>query len=149
MARKKKYLGLSKKSDLKIRQELYDQDDYVDKLSDEDKDWLSRFNLEDISGNFEHSGERIYKEKLITKKIKSTGKEKIIDNSKKDSNKRNYDRNRDAYSKSKSLNLLMDYDNILGGYDMYNRSTNLHEAEDVMIQVLDWFKKKTKNAKKV
>lgn len=49
---------MSKKVNLKSRQHLLDFD-YLDKLNDEEKDWLNRFVEEEIHANFNHGGEII------------------------------------------------------------------------------------------
>lgn len=46
----------------KTRWELIDQD-YINKLSEEEKQWLSNFNEEYISGNFNHKGKRLHRKK--------------------------------------------------------------------------------------
>jgi hypothetical protein len=48
---KAKYPGLKKNLNVKVRQELIDHD-YIDKLNDEEKAWLSKFNEEYVSASF-------------------------------------------------------------------------------------------------
>jgi hypothetical protein len=61
-----KYPGLDKSVNLRIRQELIDQD-YISKLSDKEKKFLSDFNEESIGGNFNHSGKKLHKTKAQRK----------------------------------------------------------------------------------
>lgn len=49
--KKSKYPGLNPKVNTRKRQHLIDQD-YVDKLNDEEKAWLNKFNEETISASF-------------------------------------------------------------------------------------------------
>lgn len=73
--------GLKKNLFSKIKQEYHDLD-YVDKLSEEEKEWLSRFMEEDLGARLNHDGKKIYKKKL--------GKAECY--------RRNNQRNRDLYS---------------------------------------------------
>ena len=59
---KTKYPGLVQNVNPKTRWEHIDFD-YLDKLSDEEKRWLSNFNEEYLSGNFNHPGKRLNKTK--------------------------------------------------------------------------------------
>lgn len=108
MAKKKKSLAHKKKRDSKknpglekhlfskIKQEYHDID-YIDKLSDEEKNWLSRFTEEDLGANIHHKGAKVYK-KLHTK----AGRKKIWD--------RNNQRNRDIYGRAKAAGMTLDLD---------------------------------------
>jgi hypothetical protein len=49
--KRSKYPGLDKSVNSKLRHEIIDHD-YIEQLSDEEKEWLSNFNEEYISGNF-------------------------------------------------------------------------------------------------
>lgn len=73
--------GLVHEVNPKTRWELMDQD-YIDKLTEKEKEWLSNFNEEYISGNFSHKGKKFHK----TKK------------SKRECYNRNNARNRDLYT---------------------------------------------------
>jgi hypothetical protein len=86
---KTKYPGLNKKLHLMIRQELLDQD-YIDKLSDAEKKWLSDFNEEYVAADFRHKGKKLH-----------TRKKQI-----RDINRANYARRTDAYSVSKVNGML-------------------------------------------
>lgn len=57
-----KNVGLKKEFFSRIKQEYHDID-YCDKLSDKEKDWLSRFMQEDLGANFSHKGGKIYRSK--------------------------------------------------------------------------------------
>lgn len=76
-----KYPGLDKRVNSRTRHELIDFD-YVDKLSDTEKKWLSNFMEEWLSGNFNHEGRIFHKSKK----------------SKRECYNRNNARNRDAMS---------------------------------------------------
>jgi hypothetical protein len=57
-----KYPGLVKEVNPRTRWEYLDQD-YVDKLSDKEKEFLSNFNEEWLSGNFNHPGRKLHRTK--------------------------------------------------------------------------------------
>lgn len=78
---KVKFPGLVKAVNSRPRQEHIDFD-YLDKLTDAEKQWLSNFNEEWLSGNFNHPGKIFHKSKK----------------SKRDCYNRNNARNRDLYS---------------------------------------------------
>jgi len=113
-----KYPGLDKKYNLKIRQELIDQD-YIDKLTDEEKDWLSRFNEEYVSANFQHKGKKLHK----TKKQK---RERYQANNK---------RNVDIFAVSKANEMLRGEKDIKSVLD--KSDTNASQHEDTMIALID------------
>lgn len=130
-----KLAGIKKNYNLKIRQEILDQD-YIDKLSDKEKDWLSRFNEEYVSANFNHEGKRIHPKKYKTKKVKTTGATRKIDVFKKDCEDKNNARNRDSYAITKSNNMLKgakDAQTAVEG--IRNYVTN--ETEDMLITIID------------
>jgi hypothetical protein len=60
--RKRKYPGLEKGMNLKIRWELIDQD-YINSLSDKDKEWLNNFMQEYVIADFRHKGKVLHKNK--------------------------------------------------------------------------------------
>lgn len=105
------YSALDKDANLMIRQDLLDYD-YLDKLNDKDKMWLNNFTAEYVHADFNHSGKRIHKKKLVTKKIKSTGQKRVFDVGKKDANDRNNARNSDVYAKAKANFILETEDKI-------------------------------------
>ena len=86
-----KYPGLNKSYFSRIKQEYHDID-YVNKLSEEEKEWLSSFMEEDLGARFNHKRKKIYK--------------KVGD--KRASYRRNNYRNMDIYSNSKAANRLID-----------------------------------------
>lgn len=93
-----KNVGLNKRYFSKIKQEYHDID-YVHKLDDKQKKWLSEFMQEDLGANLRHSGRKKYKTKQ----------------DKKDVFDRNNARNRDIYSLAKATGRTVDvpYDVIL------------------------------------
>lgn len=124
------YPGLDKNVNLKIRHELMDQD-YIHKLSPEEKDWLSRFNEEYNGNNFKHKGDILH----TTKELK------------KDCERKNNSHNRDASStagvkkklinvqiKSNSQNINKDSNNLLFEN---NKTTNPNEREDLLNKIID------------
>ena len=90
-----KYPALDKKFTLKTRQELVDYD-YIDKLSEAEKDWLNRFTEEYTNAKFNHDGKKIQKSKKYTK----------------DSYDRNNSRNRDILTRVKASGKLKDTETI-------------------------------------
>lgn len=88
-----KNVGLRKEKFSKIKQEYHDID-YVNKLNDEEKQWLSKFLEEDLGARFNHGQENIYTEKDDVRA----------------SYRRNNQRNRDLYAIERAKGNL-----ILGG----------------------------------
>lgn len=119
---KVKYPGLDKTVNLKIRQELFDQD-YIDKLSDKEKQWLSNFNEEYISSNFNHPGRKLHKSKK----------------SKRDCYNRNNARNRDIYSIAKTNDMLKD-DKSTQAIIEDQSVVNPEDTENFLVDMID-FKK--------
>ena len=85
----RKYPGLATETTLPIRTDILDYD-YIDKLSDKEKEWLNRFSEEWIHANLNHSGKKFHKKREDRKII----------------NDRNNARNRDIYSRTKIRKLL-------------------------------------------
>lgn len=56
----KKNVGLDKTKFSKIKQEYHDYD-YIDKLDDKHKEWLSRFTEEDLGARLNHPNRKIYR----------------------------------------------------------------------------------------
>lgn len=63
---KNKYAALDPKLNLKTRQDLIDFD-YLDKLSDKEKEWLNTFSEEYNNANFNHGKKVLHKTKLLKK----------------------------------------------------------------------------------
>lgn len=135
----KKFMSLRSKSrfpainpalNLKIRHDDMDQD-YIDKLTDEEKDWLNRFNEEYVNTNFNHEGERIHPKKYTTKTVKKTGKRRKIDVYKQESENRNNRRNNDSYAITKCNGMLKGEDSIHGN------GTKNDSVEDALIAFID------------
>ncbi len=121
---------------LKIRQEEI-QIDYLNKLNDKEKAWLNQFNKEFVLASFkkEDKKERLHPVVYVTKKVKTTGKKKKVDVYKKDCEDRNNSRNRDSYGITKINNMLKGEKGLIAVEN--NRSTNLHETENTLIEYLD------------
>lgn len=83
---KEKYPALKQNLNLKTRYELVDYD-YIDQLSDKEKDWLNRFTEEYTHAKFDHDGSRIQRKK----------KHEI------ESYNRNNSRNRDILTRAKAM----------------------------------------------
>ncbi len=111
-----KHNGLKKEFFSKIKQEYHDID-YVDKLSEQEKDWLSRFMNEDLGANL--------KENRESGKAINTDPKHI-----RDIWARNNARNADLYSKAKATGMLDTPDAIPD--DSYYES-----FEDAVIDQLD------------
>lgn len=141
-----KYPGLVKEMNLKIRQELIDQD-YINKLSEDEKKWLNQFNKEYITADFRDKKNRLHPKKYTSKTLKSNGQKKKIDIYKKDCEDKNNSRNRDAYSITKVNNMLKG-DEAFPAIDIDNRSTNYHDTEDALIDYLDNLSNTSKDTSK-
>ncbi len=83
---KTKYPALNSEFNLRSRQELYDWD-YIDKLSDKEKEWLNTFSEEFNNANFNHGKKILHKSKLM----------------KKDCYSKNNARNRDILTRQKAM----------------------------------------------
>ncbi len=107
--------------------------DYVDKLSPEEAQWLSNFNEEYVSGNFEHEGKRIHPKKKIKKIVKKTGEVKKLDKYKNDAETRNNKRNDDIFAITYSNNMLKDESKIAGSVNKHLQNNQ----EDTLIELID------------
>jgi hypothetical protein len=119
------YPGLKKQYNLKIRQELFDQD-YIDKLNDKEKAFLNKFNEEFINANFNHPAP-LHKGKKRQRECYG----------------RNNARNRDTMSITSTTKMLKDdsYYIYLDDLNSGNvRSSNPSEVEDVIIDAIDSLK---------
>lgn len=79
-----KHPELNKNLHLKIRQELIDYD-YLDKLNEEEKEWLNRFTKEYVSASFEKtkkgnpSPKNLHKGSKLRKKVYNANNKRNID----------------------------------------------------------------------
>lgn len=105
-----KYPALNPSLNLKTRTDLLDYD-YLDKLSDKEKEWLNRFTEEYTHAKFNHKGKRIQK-----------SKEQV-----KDSYDRNNSRNRDILTRVRASGRLKDIETIKG------RDMNIMNPEEELI----------------
>lgn len=98
---KTKLPGLKKNVNTKVRQELIDHD-YIDKLSVEEKEWLSKFNEEYLSGSFTKTKNGNYSSKNLhkTKKLRQ------------DCYNRNNWRNNDVLGVTKANGMLKDAESV-------------------------------------
>lgn len=140
--KKTKYPGLDPSVNTRIRHELLDCD-YLDKLTEKEKQWLNTFNLEYVSASFNHE-KRLHKKKMKTREIKSTGKKKKVDVGKKPSYDANNARNRDMFARAKTAYLLDFGDKSVEKASGTKRSTNLNETENVLIDLIDLKRAKEK-----
>lgn len=109
--------GLDQSVNSKLRWDLIDHD-YLDKLSDKEKQWLSDFNEAYISGSF----------KKGSKKFGKTKKER------RESYSRNNSRNRDLYAIIKATGYLKEFDVKEIESRQKNSASN---AEDILIEHID------------
>lgn len=109
-----KHPGLNKHFFSKIKQEYHDYD-YINKLSDKEKDWLSNFTEEYLGANLKHKGKKLHK----------------TDELRKDCYRKNNYRQRDLYSIKKAT----------GNLDMEDKLIILEEPqeneEDRLIDLID------------
>ncbi len=91
---REKYPALNFKRQVKTRLDQLDMD-YVDKLSDSEKEWLNAFLEETVITNFQHKGKKFYK----TKKARS------------EHYGSNNARNRCMFTKAKAMNTIMNTPN--------------------------------------
>jgi len=113
-----KYPGLDILCHPRIRREYLDQD-YIHKLNDEDKKWLSDFSEEWLGANFKHPGELIQK----------------TDEERKECYRRNSRRNRDITSIGNATGRIDSYENLK--YDIESKYANHNGFEELMIAYLD------------
>lgn len=109
------YPDLDPRFNLKSRMELIDQD-YLDKLSKEELEWLNKFNKETISASFNQENPR--KNLHKTKKLR------------KECYDRNNARNRDVLTRAKAANQLDDYEELV-------EKPESNDYEDRLIEELD------------
>lgn len=119
---KANFPDLDPKYNLRSRLDLLDQD-YLDKLTPKELQWLNQFNKEYISAslNKENPRKNLHKNKKLRK----------------DCYDRNNSRNRDILTKAKAAKLLTDYEELI-------EQPNCIDYEDLLINELD--KKEARNA---
>lgn len=117
-----KHPDLDPKLNLRSRFELYDQD-YIDKLSPEEREWLNKFNREFISSSLdrENPNNNFHNSRALIK----------------DCDDRNNSRNRDILTRAKASKQLADYEELY-------EEPSLNDYEDHIINELD--KKEAKEA---
>lgn len=76
---KQKYASFNVNYQVGVRKELLNDIDYVDKLSEEEKDWLNRFLQETVVANFHHGGETIIDDKEERRKIYRENNKRNVD----------------------------------------------------------------------
>lgn len=114
-----RFPGLVHEVNPRTRWENIDHD-YVDQLSDKEKEWLSNFNEEYLSGNFNHKGKKFHRSKQ----------------SKRDCYNRNNARNRDLFTLFRSRGWMTGFAET--GDDATNRPpTNVASQEDAVIALID------------
>lgn len=118
---KEKYKALYPKLNLKSRQEELEVD-YLDKLSEDEKEWLNKFNDEYVNAHLDRK--KLKKNLHRTKKLKSE-----IDN-------RNYTRKKDVYTGEKASGRLKFLN------DMKVELTDCQNYEDILIYDVDMKLKK-------
>jgi hypothetical protein len=114
-----KYPGLEKSLCRRVVREYMDQD-YIDKLSPKEKEWLSSFNEEWLSANFNHKGKKLHKSKAKKREIYN----------------RNNARNRDLTSILKQRGHVRAPAN-LAQVSEEAQGTSHNNHEDVLITILD------------
>ncbi len=87
---KQKYPSFNVKYQVGVRKELLSDIDYIDKLSEEEKEWLNKFLQETVVANFNHGGDPIIKDQKTRREIY----------------RENNRRNKDVYSLGKSKGSL-------------------------------------------
>lgn len=126
---KKKFPRLEKNKNLKIRQELIDYD-YIDKLSDEEKEWLNKFTNEYTCGSFQ---------KIKTGKRKgeysSTNLHKTQAQREECYNRNNL-RNNDVHGVSKINNMLKDGESAQAVLENKDTPT-ASEVENILINLIE------------
>ena len=119
-----KYPGLNKQYNSKIRQEYLDYD-YIDQLSEKEKEWLNSFTEEYIAANFNHPGKTFHKTKKSKREIYN----------------QNNARNRCLMSQSRAQNKLDNYTQSVEESIEEKNLSNTRDIEDSMIDYLDKKKK--------
>jgi hypothetical protein len=114
-----KYPGLDPSVHPKPRQEYIDFD-YIDKLNDDEKKFLSNFNEEYMSGSFQHKGNKLHRTK----------------EERKDCYDRNNARNRDISSVHKARAMPFSQA-MLENLEENEKAINPESTEDALITLMD------------
>ena len=110
-----KHPDLNARLNLKTRYDLYDQD-YINKLSPKERDWLNKFNREYISGTLDRKNPK----KNLHNHVKYV----------KDADDRNNARNRCVLTRAKASHQLDDYEELI-------EETTSNNYEEDIIHELD------------
>ena len=113
--------ALNPQVNLKIRKDELEID-YLDKLSDKEKDWLNKFNEEYVNGSFE---------KKKKNRLHKTKKAEL------ECYKRNNDRNNDVLAKGKVKGVLLEEKKVFNQLEVRSLSTNNHDVENSLIEKID------------
>lgn len=115
-----KYPALDPKFMPKVRREYLDID-YLDQLSDEEKEWLNKFMDESLNASFKNDGRDKIQDKDSKRKVYSE----------------NNARNRDLYSIAKASGLVSDAIDDNRPHPQNSHSDKYNLTEDAMIAELD------------
>lgn len=124
-----RYVGLDGRKFSKIKQEYHDLD-YVDQLTDAEKDWMSRFMEEYLGARVKHKGKKIHKG-LNSK----AGRKKLFD--------ANNARNRDMYSLARATGLFSEE---MPGNAIEALQREHYDAQDIENRVIEEIDKKKSNS---
>lgn len=120
---KTKYPGLQQGYNLKVRWEALDQD-YIDKLSDEEKAWLNKFNEEYVGAGFKKNKNGTFSKK---RNFHTTPEER------KTCTDRNNARNRDLYTRSRTRGWIVGINDAMDVID----AIHVTSPEDALLDLID------------
>ena len=109
-----KYPGLSKGVNGKFRQEQIEDLDYLDKLTDAEKEWMNRFMEEFNGANFNHPGKKLHKTVKERRELYT----------------KNNARQRDIFNHKKNTGLLVSEEYVKEKDDTVSN-------EDILIDLID------------
>jgi len=114
---KERYPALNFKRQVKLRKGYFDGiEEYVDKLSPKEKEWLNRFLEETVVTNFKHKGPLIYKTKKARREFYNS----------------NNARNRCMHTKADAMHMLDSIETMPGSMDkMFATDIGANNADDV------------------
>lgn len=116
---KTRFPGLVREVNPKTRWEHIDHD-YLDKLSDKEKEWLSNFNEEYLSGNFNHKGKKLHRTKKEKRECYS----------------RNNARNRDWFTINRTKGWVVDSQDHMAVIES-KQNNDPQSQENTVIELLD------------